>query len=92
MLTGLYCPACGTGRACKALINGDFAEAFMYNPFLFLIVLPFAVYMGVIYLRRLITKRWVPSALSSPNAPVRVLIIIVGVWIFRNVLPLGLAE
>jgi hypothetical protein len=79
-------------RACLALIGGDFVGAFMYNPFLFLIVIPLAVYMGVIYSRRLITKKWVPSILSSSKAAIPALVIILGVWLFRNIFPLGLAE
>lgn len=38
--TGLYCPGCGTGRACRALLQFHFAEAFCYNP-VFVILLPF---------------------------------------------------
>lgn len=40
VLTGLYCPGCGAGRACFALLHGHFLEAFAYNPLLFLL-LPF---------------------------------------------------
>lgn len=45
-LTGLYCPGCGSGRACYALLHGHIYEAFCYNP-LMLILLPFfAVYLA----------------------------------------------
>lgn len=36
-LTGYDCPACGTQRACIALLHGRFRTAFMYNPYLFII-------------------------------------------------------
>ena len=40
LLTGLYCPGCGAGRACYALLHGDVLEAFCYNP-LMTILIPF---------------------------------------------------
>ena len=39
-LTGLQCPGCGTTRALHALLHGDVATAFSFNPFtLFLLAL-----------------------------------------------------
>lgn len=38
-LTGFYCPGCGAGRACRAILQLRFAEAFCYNP-LFVLILP----------------------------------------------------
>jgi hypothetical protein len=75
-----------------ALIRGDFAAAFMYNPFLFLLIIPFAVYMGVIYARRWTTRKWTPSIFSSTKAAWPVMAVILGVWLFRNVFPLGLTK
>lgn len=40
VLTGLYCPGCGAGRASFAILHGRFAEAFSYNPLMSLL-LPF---------------------------------------------------
>ena len=40
LLTGLYCPGCGVGRACFALMHGELGEAFSYNP-LMVILIPF---------------------------------------------------
>ena len=41
LLTGLYCPGCGAGRACYSILHLRFADAFCYNPLL-VILLPFA--------------------------------------------------
>ncbi len=41
LLTGLYCPGCGAGRACFSILHGKFFDAFCYNPLL-VILLPFA--------------------------------------------------
>jgi len=89
---GLYCPTCGSTRACMALIDGDFVGAFLYNPFLFTVFIPFIVYIGVVCVRRLIMGKWTPSVLSLPNALTVVVAIFVGMWIFRNIFPLRLAE
>jgi hypothetical protein len=42
LLTGMYCPGCGTTRALFYLVHGDMAAAFRYQP-LFLAVLPIIV-------------------------------------------------
>ena len=41
LLTGLYCPGCGAGRACFSILHGKFFDACCYNPLL-VILLPFA--------------------------------------------------
>jgi hypothetical protein len=85
-VTGFYCPGCGTLRACRALGRFDIKAAFFYNPFLFLAIAPLAAYMSVIYILRVITGRWVPSILSSYKAALPAAIIIIGVWVVRNLL------
>lgn len=39
LVTGLYCPGCGTGRASYSILHGRFVDAFCYNP-LMMILLP----------------------------------------------------
>jgi hypothetical protein len=87
---GLYCPGCGTLRALEALSVPDFKSAFLYNPFLLIAAIPLMLYMGVVYLIRGISGKYVPSLLSSPKAAIPVGAVIIGIWIFRNVFPLGL--
>jgi len=82
--TGLYCPGCGTLRACKALGSFNVKEAFLYNPFLFLVIAPLAVYMSVIFLIRTVTGKWYPSILSSYKAALPAAVIIIAIWIARN--------
>jgi len=84
-VTGLYCPGCGTLRALQALGRLDFQAAFLYNPFLFIIIGPLAVYMCVIFLMRAMTGRWVPSILSSYKAALPAMVIVVAIWIVRNI-------
>lgn len=49
-ITNLYCPGCGVTRMLLAIINGDFYQAFRYNPLLFCLI-PFLIfyYGNVIY-------------------------------------------
>jgi len=82
--TGLYCPGCGTLRALTALGDLNFRAAFLYNPFLFLIIGPLAVYMCVIFLTRAVTGRWVPSILSSYKAALPATIIVIIIFVIRN--------
>jgi len=89
---GMYCPGCGGTRAWRALFDGDFIGAFLYNPFLFTVFIPLIVYIGVICVRRLIIRKWAPYTLSSPKAIIVVVAIFGSVWIFRNIFPLRLAE
>lgn len=45
VLTGLYCPGCGAGRACYSILHLRFRDAFCYNP-LMTVLLPFiALYL-----------------------------------------------
>ncbi len=82
--TGLYCPGCGTLRALTALGELDFRTAFLYNPFLFLIVGPLAAYMCAIFLKRAITGRWAPSILSSYKAALPTAIVVIVIFVIRN--------
>lgn len=84
-VTGLYCPGCGTLRALQAVGDLDFRAAFLYNPYLFILVVPLFAYMGVIFLMRAVTGRWVPSVLSSYKAALPAGIAVVAVFVLRNV-------
>jgi len=51
VLTGLYCPGCGSTRALYALLHGRPGEALAMNPLL-LVVLAWFAYLGGYYLVR----------------------------------------
>ena len=50
IITGLYCPGCGAGRASYSILHGRFYTAFRYNP-MYVTLLPF---LGVYIVARLI--------------------------------------
>lgn len=70
-LTGLYCPGCGAGRACYAILHGRLYQAFRYNPLLCILLPWLALYYligGIQWLRygrERISARipeWIPLA------------------------------
>lgn len=48
VMTGIYCPGCGAGRCCKAILDFRFLDAFTYNPLVFFFV-PFLAYVIIKY-------------------------------------------
>ena len=50
IITGLYCPGCGAGRASYSILHGRFYMAFRYNP-MYVTLLPF---LGMYIVARLI--------------------------------------
>lgn len=51
LLTGYDCPSCGNQRMLHALLNGEFGEALLLNPFM-LIATPYILALVVTYLLR----------------------------------------
>ena len=54
-LTGLQCPGCGGTRALHALLHGDVAGAFAFNPMLFVAI---ATAIVVIVRPVILTRPW----------------------------------
>ncbi|MFI0416846.1 DUF2752 domain-containing protein [Spongiactinospora sp. 9N601] len=83
MLTGLYCPGCGTLRAVHALAHGDPVAALGLNP-LAVVLIPLAVWWW---------GRWLAGALRGgpwPAVRVRPVLLWIGLgvtlayWVVRN--------
>ena len=47
LLTGLYCPGCGAGRACYSILHLRFADAFCYNPLMTILLPLIGLYIAV---------------------------------------------
>lgn len=57
LLTGLYCPGCGAGRACYSILHLRIKDAFCYNP-LMTMLLPFiGLYIAVRLIDWMITGK-----------------------------------
>jgi hypothetical protein len=78
-MTGFLCPGCGTTRALHALLHGESAAAFRFNPMLFVIAA--ALTPALVSVLRGRTPRY----LAQPWFAWCAAIAIVGWWIARNV-------
>lgn len=80
--TGYDCPGCGAQRALHTALNGDFAAAWRFNPFIFV-----AVPVAVIYMIVETAPGRMPRlrrVLLSPPFMILVAVAIAGWWIIRN--------
>jgi hypothetical protein len=80
LLTGFYCPGCGSLRATHALLHGRLGEAFRLNPLL-LISMP--VVAGMLVIDPRLKPKYRLS--MNPVFPVIVLVVVVAFWIVRNI-------
>ena len=82
LVTGLYCPGCGAGRASFSILHGEFREAFCYNP-LMTILLPF---IGLYIVARCID--WVVTGKNhiDRRISVRFLIVVLVIILIYGVL------
>ena len=71
-LTSLYCPGCGSTRACHALLRGNLSHAISMNPLLVLSI-PIVIFMF-----------FFPSSTHFQYAPHLAGIILLAYWIARN--------
>ncbi|HWZ82150.1 MAG TPA: DUF2752 domain-containing protein [Terriglobales bacterium] len=65
-LTGMECPGCGMTRALAALLDGQFAVSWHYNPLAILLLPPLAVYFFTGYWRGISRRDWSIPQLPSP--------------------------
>lgn len=82
--TGLHCPGCGMTRASHALLHGDFAAAFRFNPLgivLFPVALAISGLEAVAWARR---KPWPVRLSPGPRGAWALVIAIGAFWLLRN--------
>ena len=56
-LFDIYCAGCGGTRMLIAILNLDFYQAFRYNPFLFVLIILFIIYLICNIILRLVNKK-----------------------------------
>ena len=84
-LTGYYCPGCGAGRACYALLHGQLYRAFRLNPLL-VIVLPWLVLYYLICGIQWVVKGRESLSKHIPEwIPLAVLVILLIYGVVRNI-------
>jgi Protein of unknown function (DUF2752) len=84
MLSGFYCPGCGSLRALHHLLHGHLTMAFWLNP-LMILSLPFLGYSFLSYLMTGIRGRSLPN-IFVPASCIRVYLgIVLLFWSLRNI-------
>ena len=100
VITGLYCPGCGAGRASYNILHGNFLTAFCYNPVM-VFLLPFlGIYFVTVAVDWALTGKNHVDKKINPKILIGILVflLIFGVirnlpfYPFRLLVPGGLAE
>jgi len=85
ILTGLYCPGCGSLRGIYSLLHGDIAKAFDYNP-LMVLSMPFIIFLLVSNSHIRISGRIVRERNILSTKVYKILLVtIFSFWILRNI-------
>ncbi|MCD7097921.1 DUF2752 domain-containing protein [Stenotrophomonas sp. MMGLT7] len=79
--TGLYCPGCGMTRALHALLHGDLAQAFAFNP---AAMLGLALVPGLLAWKAGWRARWFAPVAAAVAEPRFWLWALPGYWVARN--------
>ncbi|MBD2430520.1 DUF2752 domain-containing protein [Fischerella sp. FACHB-380] len=83
LLTGLYCPGCGTLRGLHYLLHGNLLKAFDLNP-LMVISLPYLIYSYIAYSAPVIFGQKIPQIFIKSNWIWMILKVILAYWVLRN--------
>lgn len=84
LITGLYCPGCGAGRAVTALVHGDFLTAFRNN----ILFLPAFAFVGWYFFQRYLQLVFHKNFIWMPPITVKTyqitMFFLLGYWVLRN--------
>jgi hypothetical protein len=81
--TGIQCPGCGGLRATHALLHGDIAAAFRFNPLLFVLA-PLLLYLAAREVAHYIFKQEWPTPFRKPWTAWALFAVIILYSILRN--------
>jgi hypothetical protein len=84
LITGLWCPGCGSGRALHGLLHGDILHALDLNP-LMVLSLPFLGYAGASRLCLYIRGKGLPRILGGRFWGWFVACVVLVYWVARNI-------
>lgn len=83
MLTGYDCPSCGGQRALHALLNGRVYDAFMLNPFLFLVAPYIFVVLYSSFSKSMVAMKIKPFVNHYVTISIYLFVYIIW-WVVRN--------
>ena len=82
-VTGYDCPFCGFQRSLCALCRGEFKDAFLYNPYIY-ILSPYIILLFLCVLGIIPPDSKLCRALYSRTSIVIAAVLTLAWWIFRN--------
>lgn len=83
-ITGYDCPFCGFQRSVWSLMRGDFVDAFMYNPYIY-IISPYLIMVLLCVVGVIPRDRKLCRILYSRTSIIAAAVLTVSWWILRNV-------
>ena len=83
-VTGYDCPFCGFQRSVWALLRGDFVDAFMYNPYLY-IISPYLIMVLLCVFKVIPPESKLCRALYSRASITAAAVLTFSWWILRKV-------
>jgi hypothetical protein len=85
VITGLFCPGCGSQRALSSLLHADFLQAASFN-ILLILSLPFLIYAAIVAIVNAFSKDKLKQPIFySPLFVKTVLAVVVVFFIARNI-------
>jgi hypothetical protein len=84
LLTGLYCPGCGTLRGLHQLLHGHLMAALDLNP-LMVVASPYLIYSYACYVSPVFFRRKLPRLSIPPQWIKGILVVILAYWVLRNI-------
>jgi hypothetical protein len=84
LLTGYYCPGCGSSRGLHSLMHGNIIEA-MRNNLLMVISLPYLIYSFVLFSYKEISGKELKRIFIKPYYIWLLLAFILLFWVLRNI-------
>lgn len=85
VITGLYCPGCGAGRACYSILHLRFKDAFCYNPLMTLLLPLLGLYIAARAIDWMVTGGNHVDGKISVKLLVWILVIVFIYGVLRNI-------
>jgi hypothetical protein len=84
LITGFYCPGCGSLRGLHALLHGNITSAVNYN-MLMVVLIPYLIYSFILFSYEEISGKKLKRFFIKPVYIWLLLIFILIFWVLRNI-------
>lgn len=79
---GIDCAGCGVTRMCLAILRFDFYQAFRFNPFVFVLMIVFVLYLLYVIICIIFKKKYLKIGFKTFLV---IIILFIGFGILRNI-------